>query len=77
MKVPDKEFFEKNKVHLEMLTINGEWKRLDTFYDYSTAINHGVNKYFATHTAHRLVDKEGKILELFDSTLLEDVDNKE
>ena len=47
MKVPDKEFFEKNKVHLEMLTIKGEWKRLDTFYDYSTAINHGVNKYFA------------------------------
>ena len=32
MKVPDKEFFEKNKVHLEMLTIKGEWKRLDTFY---------------------------------------------
>ena len=31
MKVPDKEFFEKNKLHLEMLTINGEWKRLDTF----------------------------------------------
>ena len=50
MKVPDKEFFEKNKVHLEMLTIEGEWKRLDTFYDYSKAINHGVNKYFATHT---------------------------
>ena len=57
-------------------TIN-KWKRLDTFYDYSTAINHGVNKYFATHTAHRLVNKEGKIIELFDSTLLEDVDNKE
>ena len=56
MKVPDKEFFEKNKVHLEMLTIKGEWKRLNTFYDYSTAINHGVNKYFATHTAHRLVN---------------------
>ena len=35
------------------------------------------SKYFATHTAHRLVNKEGKILELFDSTLLEDVDNKE
>ena len=77
MKIPDKEFFEKNKVHLEMLNIEGEWKRLDTFYDYSTAINYGVNKYFATHTAHRLVNNEGKILELFDSTLLEDVDNKE
>ena len=76
MKVPDKEFFEENKVHFAMLTIKGKWKRLDTVYDYSTAINHGVNKYFATHTAHRLVNKEGKILELFDATLLEDVDNK-
>ena len=77
MKVPDKEFFEKNKVHLGMLTIKDEWKRLDTFYDYSTAINNGINKYFATHTAHRLVNNEGKVLELFDSTLLEDVDHKE
>ena len=59
-----------------MLTIKGQWKVLDTVYDYATAINHGVNKFFATHTAHRFVDKEGKILELFDSTLLEDFDNK-
>ena len=60
-----------------MLTIKGEWKRLETFYDYSTAINHGVNEYFAIHTAQRLVNKEDKILELFDSTLLEDIYNKE
>ena len=48
MKVPDKEFFEKNQVHLEMLDVNGIWKRIDTFYDYATAVNHGVNKFFST-----------------------------
>ena len=41
MKVPPKEFFDK-KAYLKMLTVMGEWKRLDTFYDYSRAINHGV-----------------------------------
>ena len=70
MKVPDKDFFEKNKVHLEMLDVNGIWKKIDTFYDYSTAVNHGVNKFFATHTAHRLTNNEGRIVELFDSELL-------
>ena len=31
MKVPDKDYFEKNKVHLDMLDANGIWKRIDTF----------------------------------------------
>ena len=52
-------------------------EKIRYFLWFSTAINRGVNKFFATHTAYRLVNKEGKILELFDSTLLEDVDNKE
>ena len=61
MKVPDKDYFEKNKVHLDMLDANGIWKRIDTFYDYATAVNYGVNKFFATHTAHRLPNNEGHI----------------
>ena len=73
MKIPDKEFLEKNKVHLEMLDVNGNWKRIDTFYDYATAVNYGVNKFFATHTAYRLTNNEGRIVELFDSELLHEV----
>lgn len=56
MQVPDKDFLEKNKVHLEMLCINGNWKRIDSFYDYVTAFNYGVNKFFANHTALRLTN---------------------
>ena len=74
MKIPDKEFFEKNKVHLEMLDVNGNWKKIDTFYDYATAVNYGVNKFFATHTAQRLTNDDGYIVELFDSSLLEEKD---
>ena len=70
MKVPNKDYFEKNKVHLDMLDANVIWKRIDTFYDYATAVNYGVNKFFATHTAHRLTSNEGRIVELFDSELL-------
>ena len=70
MKVPDKDYFEKNKVHLEMLDANGIWKSIDTFFDYATAVNYGVNKFFVTHTAHRLTNNEGRIVELFDSELL-------
>ena len=73
MKIPDKEFLEKNKVHLEMLDVNGTWKRINTFYDYATAVNYGVNKFFVTHTAHRLTNNEGRIVELFDSELLNEV----
>ena len=73
MKIPNKEFLEKNKVHLEMLDVNGTWKRIDTFYDYATAVNYGVNKFFATHTAHRLTNNKGGIVELFDSELLNEV----
>ena len=35
-----KEFLEKNKVHLEMLVVNGTWKRIDTFYDYAHPPHH-------------------------------------
>ncbi len=73
MKVPSKEFLEKNKVHLEVLDVNGEWKRIDTFYDYATAVNHGVNGFFATHTAHRLINNNGRIMELFDSELFNEI----
>jgi uncharacterized protein YifN (PemK superfamily) len=52
MKVPDKEFFEKIKSTLKCCLLRVNRKRLDTFYDYSTAINQGVNKDFATHTIH-------------------------
>ncbi len=52
MNIPDKEFLENNKVHLEILNVNGKWIRVDTFYDYATAVNHGINKFFATHTLH-------------------------
>ena len=66
MKIPDKEFLEKNKVHLELLDVNGIWKRIDTFYDYATAVNYGFNKFFATQTAYILTNNVGRIVELFD-----------
>ena len=45
-------------------------EELILFYDYATAVNYGFNKFFATHTAHRLTNNEGRIVELFDSELL-------
>ena len=75
MNIPDKELLENNKVHLEILNVNGKWIRVDTFYDYATAVNHVINKFFATHTAHRLTNNDGRIVELFDSELLSDFSN--
>ena len=66
MKIPSREKLERNKVHLEWLNIHGEWKRLDSFYDFATAVRYGTNRYLSTGTAHRIVDKKGRIIELFD-----------
>ena len=66
MKIPSREELERNKVHLEWLSINGNWIRFDSFYDFATAVKHGTNRYLSTGTAHRIVDNKGRIIELFD-----------
>ena len=66
MKIPSREELERNKVHLEWLNIHGEWKRFDSFYDFATAVRYGTNRYLSTGTAHRIVNKKGRIIELFD-----------
>jgi len=46
MKVPSKEDLYKNQFHTEYLTINGEWKRFDTFtfYEFDRAVNFVIKK---------------------------------
>ena len=66
MKIPSREELERNKVHLEWLDIHGNSIIFDTFYDFATAVKHGTNRYLSTGTAHRIVDNEGRIIELFD-----------
>ena len=70
--IPSKKELHTNKVHLEWLNIHGEWVRYDTFYDLYTAINYGKNRYLSTGTAHRLINEKNQIIELFDSTYLDD-----
>ena len=49
------------------------WSEIDTFshYEYDLAIDIGINKFIKTHTPHRLVDKNKKIVVLFDERLLD------
>ena len=46
MKIPSREELERNKVHLKWLNIHGEWERLDSFYDFATAVRYVTNRYF-------------------------------
>ena len=66
MNVPSRDELEKSKVHLEFITVDGEWERIDTFYDIAKAINYGENLFSSTGTVHRLVNDNNQIIELFD-----------
>ena len=74
MKVPSKEELYKNQFHIEFLTIDGEWKRLDTFtfYEFDRAVNLVIKRFLKTETNHRLVDKTGKVIVLLDDTFIEE-----
>ena len=74
MKVPSKEDLYKNQYHMEFLSVDGEWKRLDTFtfYEFDRAVNLVINRFLKTETHHRLVDKDGKVVVLLDDTLIEE-----
>tara|TARA_B100000700_G_scaffold93220_1_gene105260 strand:+ start:64 stop:264 length:201 start_codon:yes stop_codon:yes gene_type:complete len=66
MNVPSRDELEKSKVHLEFINVDGEWKRINTFYDIAKAIKYGENLFSSTGTVHRLVDNKNRIIELFD-----------
>ena len=74
MKVPSKEDLYKNLYHMEFLSVDGEWKRLDTFtfYEFDRAVNLVIKEFLKTETHHRLVDKDGKIVVLLDNTFIEE-----
>ena len=66
MKIPSWQELEESKVHLEFINVDGEWKRIDTFYDTAKAIKYGENLFRSTGTVHRLVNDKNQIIELFD-----------
>ncbi len=74
MKVPSKEDLYKNQYHMEFLSVDGEWKRLDTFtfYEFDRAVNLVIKEFLKTETHHRLVDKDGKVVVLLDDTFIEE-----
>ena len=74
MKVPSKEDLYKNQFHMEYLSIDGEWKRLDTFtfYEFDRAVDAVINIFLKTETHHRLIDKDGKVVVLLDDTFIEE-----
>ena len=74
MKVPSKEELYKNQFHIEFLTIDGEWKRFDTFtfYEFDKAVNLVIKRFLKTETHHRLIDKDGKVIVLLDDTFIEE-----
>ena len=74
MKVPSKEELYKNQFHIEFLTIDGEWKRFDTFtfYEFDRAVNLVIKRFLKTETHHRLIDKDGKVIVLLDDTFIEE-----
>ena len=74
MKVPSKEELYKNQFHIEFLTVDGEWKRLDTFtfYEFDRAVNLLINRFLKTETNHRLIDKDGKLIILLDDTFIDE-----
>ena len=58
MKVPSKEDLYKNQYHMEFLSVDGEWERLDTFtfYEFDRAVNLVIKEFLKTETHHRLID---------------------
>ena len=74
MQVPSKEELYKNQFHIEFLSVDGEWKRLDTFtfYEFDRAVNLVINRFLKTETHHRLIDKDGKVIVLLDDTFIEE-----
>ena len=74
MKVPSKEDLYKNQYHMEFLSVDGEWKRVDTFtfYEFDRAVNLVIKEFLKTETHHRLVDKDGKVVVLLDDTFIEE-----
>ena len=71
--VPSKEELFKKHFNLEHQDIEGIWSVIDTFshYEYDLAIDIGINKFIKTHTPHRLVDQNKKIVVLFDERILD------
>ena len=69
--VPSKEELFKKHFNLEYQDIEGIWSVIDTFshYEYDLAIDIGIKKFLQTHTPHRLVDQDKKIIVLFDERL--------
>ena len=74
MKVPSKEDLHKNQFHTEYLTINGEWKRFDTFtfYEFDRAVNFVIKRFLNTETHHRIIDNDGRVIVLLDDTFIEE-----
>ena len=74
MKVPSKEDLYKNQFHTEYLTINGEWKRFDTFtfYEFDRAVNFVIKRFLNTETHHRIIDNDGRVIVLLDDTFIEE-----
>ena len=74
MQVPSKEDLYKNQFHTEFLTVDGEWKRFDTFtfYEFDRAVNLVIKRFLKTETHHRLIDKDGKVIVLLDDTFIEE-----
>jgi hypothetical protein len=73
MQVPSKEDLYKNQFHIEFLTVDGEWKRFDTFtfYEFDRAVNLVIKRFLKTETDHRLIDNDGKVVALLERDVLQ------
>ena len=69
--VPSQKDLFKKYFKLEYKNLEGDWCVVDTFshYEYDLAIDIGIKKFLQTHTPHRLVDQDKKIIVLFDERL--------
>ena len=74
MKVPSKDDLYQNQFHIEFLSVDGEWKRFDTFtfYEFDRAVNLVINRFLKTETHQRLIDKDGKVIVLLDGNFIEE-----